>query len=140
MLLKKSFQCFLTTPQDSPPHPRHAQDTPQMHTGGNSPYFIPLNSFPVACPEFSLLPSSLGGIREEPLQTGFSAQTPGLGGPGGVGMLGALPSLLVWSLSSSPCWPQPTLPSSWGRDKWLSGQRGAPPPAFSSPGKENCPL
>lgn len=39
MLLKKSFQCFLTTPQDSPPHPRHAQDTPQMHTEGEQPLF-----------------------------------------------------------------------------------------------------
>lgn len=140
MLLKKSFQCFLSTPQDSPPHPRHAQDTPQMHTERNKAYFIPLNSLPVGCPEFSFLPSSLGVFREEPLQTGFSAQTPGLGRPGGVGMLGALPSLLVWSLSSSPCWPQPSPPSSWGRGQWLSGQRGAPPAAFSSPVEKNCPL
>ena len=40
-------------PQDSPPHPRPAQDTPQMHTERNKAYFIPLNSLPVGCPEFS---------------------------------------------------------------------------------------
>ena len=77
-----------------------------------------------------------GVVREEPLQTGFSAQTPGLGGPGGVGVLGAPPSLLVWSLSSSPCWPQPSPPSSWGRGQWLSGQRGAPPAALIPSGRE----
>ena len=110
-------------------HPRHPTNA---HRGETTFTFIPLNSFPVGCPEFSFLQSSLGVIREEPLQARFSAQTRAFGEPGEARMLGALPSLLVWSLSSSPC--------SWGPGKWHSGQRGAPPPAFSSTVKENCPL
>ena len=92
-------------------HPRHPTNA---HRGETSLTLLPLNSFPVGCPEFSFLQSSLGVIREEPLQAGLSAQTRAFVRPGEARMLGALPLLLVWSPSSSPCWPQPSPPHAAG--------------------------
>ena len=135
MLLKKSFQCFLSTPQDSPPHARHAQDTPQMHTERNKAYFIPLNSLPVGCPEFSFQCRRRGASPDWILSTDAGAWRAWRGwGAGGssfaAGVESELLPMLAPAVSSQQLGSGPVA-------LWAEGSSS---PQRSSPVEENCPL